>query len=65
MLPGNMLSCCKPEFSSTAVQREYYTDDIDVVVGKHDRNAWLDAVLTWNVRLDLEADSFVAWVTEA
>jgi len=42
-----------------------HTGDVDVVVGRHEGDAWLDAIVSRNVRLDLEAHSSVARVTQS
>ena len=45
--------------------RACVTADVDEVVGRHQCDAWLDAVLAWNVWLDLETDSSLAGVLKS
>ena len=45
--------------------RACVTADVDEVVGRHHGDAWLDAVLAWNVWLDLETDSSLAGVLKS
>jgi len=51
-------------YKSTYTLLYFPTVDVNVVVGKYYVNARMNAVLAWNVRLNLEANSSLARIAQ-
>ena len=50
--------------ATAVVDRLQQHGDVDMAARQDESNAWLDAILAWNVGLDLEADSTLTRVTQ-